>query len=119
MKISIPSEAKEGDKKIKCDRCTCTWTDKYEGSNRDLELLTFAIEMDRSFGAEWNRFVNDANTIFFTDGEHIEVPVVRSEWNIQIVELFFVLINIDSKPTPVTITVIVIDVAVKTRQAKS
>ena len=78
-----------------------------------MAIFTFAIEVDRSFGTEWNGIVDDANSIFFTDGEHIEVPVVRGEWNFQIVELFFVLININGEPTPVSITIIVIDVAIK------
>ena len=71
--------------------------------------------MNWSFGTEWNRFVDNANAIFFTNCENIEQPVVCGQWNIQIIKLFFVFINIYSEPSPVAITIIIIDITIEPR----
>ena len=71
--------------------------------------------MNWSFGTEWNRCVDNTNAIFFANCENIEKPVVCGQWDIQIIKLFLVFINIYSEPSPVAITIIIIDITIEPR----
>ncbi len=41
------------------------------------------------------------------------IPVVSGEWNLKIVKLFLVFVNVDGEPAPITVAIVVVVVSIE------
>ncbi len=82
-------------------------------------LRAFAVEMHWPDGVIGDRVVDDADAVLLADAEDVEVPGVRGERHVEIVELLAILVDVDVEPAPLPVPdVVEVGVAVEPREAE-